>query len=84
MRPQPSTSSQSVIDGIHLFQGVTDSTMSHGEGWQFIQLGRYIERASADRRRCSMSTASSGTTRTVCGGKRVPRVDRTAALLHGV
>src|SRR5450631_1406549 len=37
----------SVLDGIHLFQGVTDTTMSHGEGWQFIQVGRYIERASA-------------------------------------
>jgi uncharacterized alpha-E superfamily protein len=36
-----------VLDGIHLFQGVTDTTMSHGEGWQFIQMGRYIERASA-------------------------------------
>jgi len=23
----------SVIEGIHLFQGVTDSTMGHGEGW---------------------------------------------------
>lgn len=37
----------SVIEGVHLFQGVTDTTMSHGEGWQFIQVGRYIERASA-------------------------------------
>jgi uncharacterized alpha-E superfamily protein len=32
---------------VHQFQGVSDSTMSHGEGWQFIQVGRYIERASA-------------------------------------
>jgi uncharacterized alpha-E superfamily protein len=31
----------------HQFQGVTDSTMSHGEGWQFIQVGRSLERASA-------------------------------------
>jgi uncharacterized alpha-E superfamily protein len=31
-------------DGSHLFQGVTDSTMSHGEGWQYIQLGRFVER----------------------------------------
>ena len=38
---------QSVMEGVHQFQGVTDSTMSHGEGWQFIQLGRYMERASA-------------------------------------
>jgi uncharacterized alpha-E superfamily protein len=38
---------QSVMEAIHQFQGVSDSTMSHGEGWQFIQVGRYIERASA-------------------------------------
>jgi uncharacterized alpha-E superfamily protein len=36
-----------VLDGVHLFQGVTDTTMSHGEGWQFIQMGRYLERAAA-------------------------------------
>jgi uncharacterized alpha-E superfamily protein len=36
-----------VVYDLHQFQGVTDSTMSHGEGWQFIQLGRYIERAAA-------------------------------------
>ncbi len=34
-----------VEEGAHLFQGITDSTMSHGEGWQYIQLGRYVERA---------------------------------------
>ena len=38
---------QSVMDSIHQFQGITDSTMSHGEGWQFIQVGRFIERAAA-------------------------------------
>lgn len=38
---------QSVTEAIHQFQGITDSTMSHGEGWQFIQVGRFIERASA-------------------------------------
>ena len=38
---------QAVKEGVHLFQGITDSTMSHGEGWQFIQIGRYIERAGA-------------------------------------
>ncbi len=35
---------RSVQDGAHLFQGITDATMSHGEGWQYIQLGRYVER----------------------------------------
>ena len=36
-----------VMDGLNLFQGVTDTTLSHGEGWQFLQIGRFIERASA-------------------------------------
>jgi len=35
----------SVVDGIHLFKGVTDTTMIHGQGWHFIRLGRYLERA---------------------------------------
>jgi uncharacterized alpha-E superfamily protein len=34
-----------VLEGAYLFHGITDATMSHGEGWQFIQLGRYVERA---------------------------------------
>jgi uncharacterized alpha-E superfamily protein len=39
--------SRSVIEGIHLFQGITDATMAHGEGWQYLQVGRFLERASA-------------------------------------
>jgi uncharacterized alpha-E superfamily protein len=38
---------QAIKNGAHLFQGITDSTMTHGEGWQFIQAGRSIERASS-------------------------------------
>ena len=38
---------RSVKEGAHLFQGITDATMNHGEGWQFIQVGRYLERAAA-------------------------------------
>lgn len=38
---------RAVKEGAHLFQGITDATLSHGEGWRFIQLGRYLERASA-------------------------------------
>src|SRR5262249_3816630 len=36
-----------VKQGSHLFQGITDSTMNHGEGWRFIQLGRFLERMGA-------------------------------------
>lgn len=34
----------------HLFAGVTDATMSHGEGWHFGRLGRMIERADKTSR----------------------------------
>lgn len=34
----------SVIMGSLLFQGVTDQTLPHGQGWQFIQLAKYLER----------------------------------------
>jgi uncharacterized alpha-E superfamily protein len=37
----------SIVDGIYLFKGTTDTTMIHGQGWQFIRLGRYLERAYA-------------------------------------
>lgn len=33
-----------IINGLYLFHGVSDATMHHGEGWRFIQLGRFIER----------------------------------------
>lgn len=32
--------------GSHLFQGITDATMIHDEGWNFIQIGRALERAN--------------------------------------
>lgn len=30
----------------HLFQGLIDSTFSRSEGWEFLQFGKFIERAS--------------------------------------
>jgi len=34
----------------HLFIGITDTTMSHNEGWHFDRLGRLIERADKTSR----------------------------------
>jgi uncharacterized alpha-E superfamily protein len=34
----------------HVFAGVTDATMMHGEGWNFCQLGRMLERADKTSR----------------------------------
>ncbi len=34
----------------HMFQGITDATMSHNEAWHFLRLGRMIERADKTSR----------------------------------
>lgn len=34
----------------HLFQGLTDSTFTRSEGWEFIQFGKFIERAEMTAR----------------------------------
>jgi len=36
-----------VMDGAHLVLGTAEATMSRGEGWHFMQLGRFLERATA-------------------------------------
>lgn len=36
--------------GCHLFQGITDSTMTHNEPWHFMRLGRKLERADKTSR----------------------------------
>lgn len=43
---QPHLFCQQIKDGAHLFQGICDSTLNHGEDWWFVQLGRSIERAN--------------------------------------
>lgn len=43
---QPLEFAMSVRNGLRLLEGITDSTMNHGEGWSFLRLGRFLERAS--------------------------------------
>ena len=44
---RPHYVSRMVIDGVHLFQGTTDASLAHGEGWQCLRAGRFLERAGA-------------------------------------
>jgi uncharacterized alpha-E superfamily protein len=39
-----------VKDAHHLFKGVTDASMSHGEAWHFARLGQLLERADKTSR----------------------------------
>lgn len=34
----------------HMFQGITDATMSHNEAWHFVRLGRQLERTDKTSR----------------------------------
>jgi len=36
-----------VREGSYSFHGVSETTMTHGEGWRFVQLGKFTERACA-------------------------------------
>ncbi len=44
---QPQVFMQDVLRNFYLIGGIADSTMSHNEGWHFMRLGSYIERASS-------------------------------------
>ncbi len=44
---QPHEFYHSVNENIYLIQGMTDSRMSHDQGWHFMRLGQYLERAIA-------------------------------------
>jgi uncharacterized alpha-E superfamily protein len=37
-------------DASHLFSGITDATMTHGEAWHFLHMGRMLERADKTSR----------------------------------
>lgn len=44
-RGQPQVFMQQLIQQLYLIGGIGDATMNHDEGWQFMQLGHYMERA---------------------------------------
>lgn len=39
-----------ITAGSHLFRGISDATMTHGEGWDFIRIGGFLERADCTSR----------------------------------
>jgi uncharacterized alpha-E superfamily protein len=39
-----------VVDYSHQIHGTTDATLTHGEGWSFLQLGKYLERGDSASR----------------------------------
>jgi len=50
LRSSPFEFFKRITVGSHLFQGVTDATMTHGEGWDFIRIGKLLERADCTSR----------------------------------
>jgi len=47
---------QAVESGSCTFQGVCDDTLNHDDGWQFIRLGRFLERADKTLRILSVES----------------------------
>ena len=50
LRSSPFEFFKRVTVGSHLFQGITDATMTHAEGWDFIRIGKLLERADCTSR----------------------------------
>jgi uncharacterized alpha-E superfamily protein len=46
----PSEFYKQIRESSHLFQGLTDATVPHSEGWEFMQVGKYLERADMTTR----------------------------------
>lgn len=49
-KQNPSHFSQRIIRFSLVFQGLVDATVHHDEGWRFISLGKYLERADQTSR----------------------------------
>jgi uncharacterized alpha-E superfamily protein len=45
LREGPSVFLRRIRDRMQAFAGIGDATLTHGDGWNFLQVGRYIERA---------------------------------------
>jgi uncharacterized alpha-E superfamily protein len=45
LREGPTKFLRRVRDQMQAFAGMSDATLSHGDGWNFLQVGRFIERA---------------------------------------
>src|SRR5205807_978320 len=50
VRTSPYEFFKRIITASHLFQGITDATMTHAEGWDFIRIGKLLERADCTSR----------------------------------
>ena len=42
---QPARVFRETLEDLHTLEGVIHTTLRHGEGWHFLEIGRYIERA---------------------------------------
>ena len=72
----------SVMEGVHLFQGITDATMTHGEGWQVHRAGP-LHRARQRHSRITRRALSrfSRRPRPAGRGRRVRGVGGAAAIV---
>jgi uncharacterized alpha-E superfamily protein len=79
-REQPHDVFRAVIDGVYMFDGIAADTMTHGEGWHYLQLGRFIERAYATANLVDVHVAAFPDV--VSGPIRPSDISEWAGLLH--
>jgi uncharacterized alpha-E superfamily protein len=65
-----------VRDGSHIFQGITHATMTHNDAYDFIHLGKHIERGDKTTRILDVKYASLG----IAGGEASDENSPQAAL----
>jgi uncharacterized alpha-E superfamily protein len=73
---------QEIKRGSQLIAGVTDGTLSHGEGWHFVRLGRLVERADQTSRILDVKTYGWSPEQTAADSQLT--VVQWTALLHSV
>ena len=74
---RPHYLSRLVFEGVHLFEGVTDATMGHGEGWQ-LPAGRTLHRARGRDRGAGRPSVRGH----AAAARQSRRVGRPAALVR--
>ena len=79
---QPARLFRETLEELHTLEGVTYSTLSHGEGWYFLELGRHIERAQLVSRLLDLHFGAAADGGYVAA--KIFRLAGAAEILHGL
>ena len=82
---QPARVFRESLEELQTLEGVTFSTLRHGEGWHFLELGRYIERAQLVSRLLDIHFGvDCARLRGAAAAAEISRLAGALEILHGV